>query len=435
MIFFRVTENINIKITDGSLLKFNKLKKPSELINDGIYISTYSDVADIKKVFARVDSEKYQVKYIDESRIKAKEEFPKELGITNIYEHKLLENYNNFLEKKDIINPKIKDDLKTLALNERKEIIYTQLDFSKDRAKVAIVGGVGKDIGEIIASSTAIRILKENLKRKFKEVVIDVYIEATSNGFFERDKDLLINQDSIDNVYTLPLSVKKISDYDYYVDTSSVRDRSFYQELAYVDAYLYKFGFDYEAISSDLKYNSFNLSKYKPSSELKTKIEELKAKGDLVLYHPYSADAKRSIPEDVAKEHVRKLIKKSKNSIIISVLKIDKIKDDRFENLMGFSKSVMDFIYIVSQMDKVITVDTSTYHISDIFFIPTVVFFTNIQPQKRVKYYQNTKVIKIKDKSKNLSLFDFDNEELKLYKFDNFKSVKFSQVIKLLGKI
>ncbi len=51
MVIFRVTQNINIKTTDGTLVSYFKLKNPSNLINDTLYITTYEDFLDLKKSF------------------------------------------------------------------------------------------------------------------------------------------------------------------------------------------------------------------------------------------------------------------------------------------------------------------------------------------------------------------------------------------------
>lgn len=47
-------------------------------------------------------------------------------------------------------------------------------------------------------------------------------------------------------------------------------------------------------------------------------------------------------------------------------------------------------------MDKIITTDTSTYHISDAFIIPTIVIFTDSNFENKIKYYKYVKAIFIK---------------------------------------
>ena len=141
----------------------------------------------------------------------------------------------------------------------------------------------------------------------------------------------------------------------------------------------------------------------------------------------------KTIPQDIASSMLKKLISKMDDCTIVSTLNIDsKFSDDRFVNLSRESKSINDFIYIVSSMDSVITTDTSTLHISDAFMIPTVVLSTDENINRKIKYYNYTKVIKIKDKSKSLSKFIYDNDSLTLYKYKSWEKVKISKIIKLL---
>ena len=46
MIFFRATNSINIKITDGTILKYNRFKAPIGIENETIYLTTYDDFND-----------------------------------------------------------------------------------------------------------------------------------------------------------------------------------------------------------------------------------------------------------------------------------------------------------------------------------------------------------------------------------------------------
>jgi hypothetical protein len=84
MIFFRVSCNINIKATDGSMVSYYKFRRPSELNNETAYITTYEDFLDLESVFNRIDKEKYFVKLLNEENIRSIEEFPLELGILRL---------------------------------------------------------------------------------------------------------------------------------------------------------------------------------------------------------------------------------------------------------------------------------------------------------------------------------------------------------------
>lgn len=435
MVFFRVTQNINIKATDGTLVKYLKLKKPSELLSDNIYCTTYNDINSIKKIFKRLGAE-YKLRVIDEKKITSKIGFPKELGISNKNEYNILKKHEFEIDKNSSYIVQKKDkSIQGFALNEEPTLLYEQIKTNKKDINIAILGGIGKDIGEIVNSSSAVRILYEYLQKKFKSVKIDMYLISSDNSFYSRDKDIMKNEYYINEVFPLSLSVKKLCEYDFYIDNSSVRNSSYYSSMPFVDAYLYKFGLDYKKIPDIKKHNHLDISTYKPKQELVDKINELKSQGELLLYHPYSSNINRSIPEDASIKFLKKLIKKSKNTTIISILELPKFKDDSFVNLSSYSKTYYDLVYIVSQMDKIISVDTSIYHISDAFFIPTVVLFSAIKPKKRIKYYSSVKAVEIVDKTRHFSKFIFDNDTLSISRFEGWGNIKVGQVMKLLEKI
>ena len=88
MIFFRVTQNINIKTTDGTMVNYFKFKVPSNLENETVYITTYNDFNDINEIFAKVDKNIYFAKVLNETNVRLIPNFPIELGISIIDEYK-----------------------------------------------------------------------------------------------------------------------------------------------------------------------------------------------------------------------------------------------------------------------------------------------------------------------------------------------------------
>jgi hypothetical protein len=417
MIFFRVTQNINIKTTDGTLVNYFKLKAPSNMENSTIYITTYDDFLDLKEIFSKVDKDKYFARALNENRIRALEDFPIELGIINIDEYNYRENFKQIFFQ----------DIKKVD-------IYKQLTTKKkDEVSIAIIGRVGRSISEMISSCTALRILHKKLKEIYKNIKFDIYLNASNNSFYSRDKQVYETQDFINNIFPLSITSKKLCEYDYFIDNSLSIDFLGLDSLNYVDAWLFKFGIDYKKISDNEKYNELNISKYKAQDSLKNRLKELKLKGKLLLFHPYSANINKSIPQNIAIELLKSLLLKAEDYFIVSTLLIDnKIKDDRFIDLTKESKNINDFMYIISSMDKIITADTSTFHISDAFMIPTVVIFTQDDYLKKIKYFKSIKPIFIEDKSKNLSKFIYDNDSLTINKFESWNKLKVNKIIKLL---
>ena len=417
MIFFRVTQNINIKTTDGTMVNYFRFKDPSNLENETLYISTYDDFKDLREIFSKVDKDKYFAKVFDEKRLRKLENFPIELGLSNEAEYIKREN------SKEIFYQEIK-----------KANIHKQLkNIKKDEVSIAIIGGVGRSISETISSCTALRILYKKLKEIYKNIKFDIYLNASNNSFYTREKQTYQTQEYISNIFPLSLTVKKLCEYDYFIDNSLSIDSLGLDFLNYVDAWLFRFAIDYKKIPDNEKYNQINLSNYKVQDSLKNKIIEGKRKGKLLLFHPYSANINKSIPQTIAIDILKELLLKAEDYMIVSTLLIDtKIKDDRFIDLSKESKNLNDFIYIISFMDKIITADTSTYHISDAFMIPTVVLFTDKNYLEKIKYFKYIKPIFIEDKSKNLSKFVYENDSLTINKFESWNKLKVNRIIKLL---
>ena len=431
MVVFRVSENINIKTTDGTLVKYSKLKGPSNLFNETIYITSLEDFEDLKKVFTNVGA-KYKARVIDETKIRYLSQFPKELGISNLNEYNTTQN----LDYKYKVENYKKDaqEIKSLYLNENFVDMKEQLKGTLKRdISLLILGKPGLSISEMICFCTALRILHEKLSKEFKSVKLDIYLNASDNTFYSRDKMIFTNQAFINKVSALSLNVKEFCSYDFFYDLSSVVKRSYYNHLPHIDAWLYKLGIKPQEVKEHEKYNTINMSSFKANKELKEKLDKIKLKGKVLLYHPYSANINKSIPREIAIKLLKQLLEKLSDYTIVSVIKLDaKFEDNRFVDLSAHSKSFLDYSYIVSNMEKIITVNTATYHLADAFFIPTVLILSSSDDTQVIQNYESSKTVYVEDKSKNFSNFIFENDALILYKFDGWNSLKSKQIINLL---
>lgn len=415
MIFFRVTNSINIKITDGTILKYSRFKAPVNIENETVYITTHQDFEDLKEIFSKVDKNRYSAKLINEKSVLENPNFPVELGVGFSNEQKIREEI---------------EDISFLELK-KTELLKNLKSFHKSSIKVAIIGSLGDSISEMISSMAALRIFYLKLKEIYKKVELDIYIKASNNSYFNRDKSIYKTQCYIDNIYPLAIDTKTICKYDYYVDNSV--DISKILDINIVDAWLYKFGIDYKKIDELDKYSEINIDNFELTKGLKEKLQSAKKRGKLLLFHPYSANINKSIPQIFAIEILRGLVDELDDYIVVSTLLIDtKIKSENFLDLTSYSKTIEDFIYIVSSMSSVITAQTSALHIADCFMIPTVCITTIKDDKEILKYYKNTKAIFVKDSSKNLSKFIYDNELLTINKFEEWKKLKLKDIIKTL---
>ena len=69
-----------------------------------------------------------------------------------------------------------KDEVNSFLFSNQKADIYKQLTIKKDRVSIAIIGSVGRSIGEMVAGSTSLRILYSKLKEKELLLVKNFYV-------------------------------------------------------------------------------------------------------------------------------------------------------------------------------------------------------------------------------------------------------------------
>lgn len=418
MIFFKVTNNINIKATDNTLVRYLKPKDKLELCSNNVYCTTYDDFESTKKTFFSV-GEQYVTKIITEQRIKTLKNFPKLIGMINNNESFIRE------KKKENVSFFINQNFIDINIQIKKTI--------KNDISLVVIGSLATTIGQQICALTALHILHKTLMKKFKSVKIDLYLNCAQNKFYTRDKEIFKSAPFINKVSPLCINTKQLCEYDFYIDMGSFNKTIYYDELNFTDAYLYKFGIDFKTINDNLKFNEIYLPNYKVQSQLKEQLLEAGKRAKLLLYHPYTSDIQRSIPIEISESILRDICHKGSEYIVVTTLDMKKIKYDNYLNLSQYSKSFSDFAYIISQMDAIITADTATYHISDAFAIPTVVLFTDDIASKRIQYYKQTKAVQVKDKAKLYSNFIFKNDTLTLQQYDGWKKIKIKKLFKLLN--
>ena len=435
MIFFSVNQDVNVKLMDGSIVRYSKALNKSYLSDESIYLSTLDDFNNLKKIFSSI-GKKYRTKVISNTCINNLHKFPKQLGILN--QNELLDDENNFYEynKKLNFNEKISKELSVLNNDIKIVDLNKQISYiSKKNISIVIIGKFGQSISDILCALSALRIFSDILNKQFNIISLDIFLDSSKNANYIRDKLICTNQIFVNNVYPLSINIKKICEYDFYIDTSLVLNQSYYNCLSKIDKWLVKFGINYQKIQDSQKYNIVNIDSYKVDFNLKKLLEKVKLKGKLLLYNPYSNSNDKSIPTDIAVKLLKEFVSLNSEYIIVSTTSIDRsISYDNYINLSSYSKNFLDFSYIISQMDCILTVNTSMYHIADSFFIPTIVVFIDENPQNYIKYYSMIKVICINNKMKNFSKFIFKDDLLIIKNIDTWKKLKAKRIIKLLEK-
>lgn len=383
-------------------------------------------------MLSNVDKEKFVAKPLIEEKFRSQENFPIELGISNAFEYDKYKSFQEQIGDSVVIN---KQDVENMFFTSKKVDLLSQLkNLNKDEISIAIIGKLGNSISEMTASCAALKILYSKLNEIYKTVHMDLYINASNNSYFTRDKQIFETQEYLRAVLPLSITVKRLCNYDYYVDNSSFFQRSaLFDSMNIVDVWLSKFGLDPKKITDIFKHNEMTLDVDAISNTLKEKLSNIKKSSKILMYHPYSVNLEKSIPQEYAVNYLKELIEQQSDYIIVSSLKIDaKLNDDRYVELSKESKTYNDFVFIVSNADKIVTVDTCTYHIADSFLIPTVVITKDEDIKIKTKYYNYVKSFHVKDETKKISKLIFENDNLTFYRFESWKKLQTKEIIKVL---
>jgi len=193
------------------------------------------------------------------------------------------------------------------------------------------------------------------------------------------------------HIYMLPNRLSRFMQHDAFIDLGTLLLRDNFGCQPMVD-------FFFEAISIDPKTvpDERKRIKFEPTTESLLPIQRIfntiKSSGRPVLmFHHTSTSPLRQMSIPRARDFVSKIIKNT-DYFVISADSLE-YQNSRFMDLSKYSQTTDDFASIISQADALISVDTATYHIADAFSIPTVVLFTSIEPEYRIKYYPFTEGI------------------------------------------
>ena len=238
----------------------------------------------------------------------------------------------------------------------------------QDKVRIALLGGFGPAYGDNICGITVLKILEEELLKYFKEVTLDIY-HVQSDKF----KDFYKRHGR--ELYQVPIELEEFCKYDYFYDITSISLIPGYFLRSLVDDFLWMFSIDSGTVGSEKKRNQFILEQERLNS-VREHLISLGSQRKKLLLHPESVQKCRHLPDDVCVRLLNEIIDKTEYDIY-TVSEIS-FQHERFFDLREISKSFDDFACIISLMDKIVTVDTATYHVSDAFNIPTFVILTNV---------------------------------------------------------
>jgi ADP-heptose:LPS heptosyltransferase len=200
-------------------------------------------------------------------------------------------------------------------------------------------------------------------------------------------------------IFMMPNRHQRLLDHDMFIDFGSLLLRENFGNQPMIDFFFEALSIDSESVPLERKRIKYKLPE---NSELNKKLDQvfnvIKSQGKpILLFHHKSTSPIRQMSDERARQCVRNILDNS-DYFVISACGLE-LSDKRFMDLQSYSKGIDGFASIISRVNSIITVDTSTYHMADAFNIPTVVLFTSIEPEYRIKYYPYVRGIMLEEKS------------------------------------
>ncbi len=390
MIFYSVKKDFTYN--DG-LTSTKYLAQPSAIpsshssLSKYIYCDTVSDYVHLGRALT-VNNMESLLTHLPESSIRSYPGFPRELGITNVGEYERNLHVSGLAKADDALLHQKKGDLK-------KQISK----INKDKIHIAVINGLGAGIGDTVAGLTALHNACNHIAENHKHVTMDV---IAGNQLYARLSNIYNGTDIIGRIRTLPITLYDLLQYDAFFDTGGLAHRRDFSRLPMVDFFLKVLGMDYRKVPAKFKRNHIGIDgNINPA--LMESVERLREQGKiLLLFHPTASTNLRSIPNREIPRIIDDLASTGRYQII-SAVPIDYRHDD-LTDLSSQSRNLSDLIFIIRNMDGILTVDTCIYHIADCFDVPTIVWFTSIEPELRVKYYPYVKGVLL-DGARELDLY------------------------------
>lgn len=350
IVFFYASEDTRTKVPQAGFGYEHEFpgvtpeEEASEIPVNKIYMTTPNDYANHQKYLQTVGG--MPLKNIHPQKIINTPFFPRDLGSGNIEE-------------------KLGD------LKEKREI------------KIAIMNGMSKALGDHLIGMNALNLLHEHLRQYFDKITITLFQLHPA-----RLNPITMKWPFCEQTYILPTTLAALATFDAFYDFGGLVALKGFDKEPMIDFFLRTLSLDPDKIPEEKKRTQFA-----PSPQgadvgrmLIRQIKKQSKERPILLFHHGATSPIRTMDKKNAQRLIKDIIKGS-DYFVVSALDLGGFKHERFIDLHKFSTTIDNFTAIISTVDAIVTVDTSTYHIADAFNIPTVVLFSSIEPDLRARYY------------------------------------------------
>jgi hypothetical protein len=268
----------------------------------------------------------------------------------------------------------------------------------KSEVRIAIINAMSNSMGDHLIGMRAFDYWHEKVCEKLPgtKVIVSLF-QINPHNLVDITRQ---RADKIDHLYMLPSNTSILFEHDAFIDLGTLLLREGFDTENMIDFFFKALSIDPTTVPIEEK-----RMKYIVSEEPKNQIQEMMKtinpeNRPILLFHHTSTTPIRGMDDCRAKNIIEEIINKSEY-FVVSTSGLD-YQNNRFADIKKYSVSFDHFAAIISQVDKIVTVDTCTYHIADAFDIPTVVLFSTIDPDLRLKYYPYVKSIMLESKDGKL---------------------------------
>lgn len=383
MIFIETTKDANLKNqrdTDKSHV--------IHLIARETYCTTLADGIEIRNTLSRLG---IASKFLPEKDFRGQPGFPVELGVPSDGQQEKTQELLRRIESSLLKHPDKERSKELVKL--RQEVfeddpvsINDQLEALRSRRSFRLAFmNPGNGIGDSIVAINAIRLFILKFLGNFEEVRIDILLPVISNWNHVSIRSLLFKEKWLNQIISFPITLDQLRQYDAFFDNAGGFRRSYFYDNALVDGFLYKFGIPTSQIAAEEKRNLIEFKPKDVNRELRQRISNAKRAKPLLLFHPLSNSVLRSIPKHKIEDVLDAIKRQFPSYTVVTVNMLKNVSG--VMDVSKLSRSVFDYIYVISKMNAMVTVDTSTYHIADAFDIPTVILGTTFAADVYPRYY------------------------------------------------
>lgn len=255
-------------------------------------------------------------------------------------------------------------------------------------ARIAVVNLFHTAFGDAILCRTMLRELRARLEACLGEVRLELF----QNRYHPEVHALYEQAPEVDAIHALPAPLARLAACDGWFDLT---DDPVPAGTPWIDACLEAVGIAPASVPPGRKRNRLAVSAG-AARALEPAVRAARSKGaPLLLVHPAASTPIRSIPPARVAPLLDAILARTGWTVACAVP--TGYAHPRFVDWSGLSASFADFVYLASQADLVLSVDTSLYHVADAFGVPGAVLFTSIDPGERIGYYPFLAGIRVGD--------------------------------------